>query len=89
MIKYTGLPSNIEDLIPRAIDYLQSRPDIEFAYLFGSIGREKRLPLSDVDIAIYLKDSIEIHERKMEILGALIDLLETDEIDLVILDRAP
>ena len=88
MIKYAKLPPNIEDLLQKAIDYLQGRDDIEFAYLFGSFGRENPLPLSDIDLAIYLKDSSEIHEKKLEILGALINLLETDEIDLVILNEA-
>ena len=46
------------------------------------------MPLSDIDIAIYLKDLSEIHEKKLEILGTLMNLLETDEIDLVILNVA-
>ena len=79
----------MDQLLPGAIDCLREREDIEFAYLFGNIGRGKRTPLSDIDIAIYLKDPSEIHEKKMEILGALMTLLETDEIDLVILNEAP
>ncbi len=89
MIKYKKLPTNIEDLLPRAIEYLQKREDVEFAYFFGSIGKGNRLPLSDVDIAIYLKDLSLVHEKRMEILGNLINLLETDEIDLVVLNEAP
>ena len=45
--------------------------------------------MSDVDIAVYLEEPTDIQEKKMEILGALIDILETDEIDLVILNTAP
>lgn len=89
MIKYSKLPSNIDDLLPKAVDYLRNRPDIDFAYLFGSFGKGKRLPLSDVDIGIYLKEPVDVQEKKMEILGVLMDLLKTDEIDLVILNRAP
>jgi len=89
MIKYTKLPAAIEELLPKAVDYLRKREDIEFAYFFGGIGRGKRLPLSDIDIAIYLRDSSEIREKEMEILGVLMNLLETDEIDLVILNGAP
>jgi len=89
MIKYKKLPANIEDLIPKALNYLQSVPDISFAYLFGSFGRGERLPLSDIDIAVYLKEPTDVHEKKMEILGALIDILQTDEIDLVVLNCAP
>jgi predicted nucleotidyltransferase len=89
MIKSKKLPANIEDLIPKALTYLQSRPDILFAYLFGSLGRGRRLPLSDVDIAVYLKDPTVVQEKKMNILGTLIDILQTDEIDLVVLNNAP
>jgi predicted nucleotidyltransferase len=50
MIKHKKLPGNIEDLIPKALIYLQSVQDILFAYLFGSFGRGKHFPLSDVDM---------------------------------------
>ena len=89
MIRDKKLPANIEDLIPKALTYLQSMPDILFAYLFGSFGRGKRLPLSDVDIAVYLKERLVVQEKKIEILGALSDILQTDEIDLVVLNNAP
>jgi hypothetical protein len=89
MIKYKKLPANIEDLMPKALKYLQKRPDVIFAYLFGSFGRGKHFPLSDVDVAVYLKEPSDIQEKKMEILGTLIDILQTDEIDLVVLNRAP
>ena len=89
MIKYKKLPKNIDSLLPKAIDYLHSRSDIQFAYLFGSFGRGKPLPLSDIDIAIYLKETEGLREKRLGILGALVDLLQTDEIDLVILNIAP
>jgi predicted nucleotidyltransferase len=89
MIKYKKLPANIEDLVPKAIAYVESRPDILFAYLFGSIGRGSPTPLSDVDIAVYLEETSDLSGKHMEILGVLVDLLQTDEIDLVILNKAP
>jgi predicted nucleotidyltransferase len=89
MIKYSKLPDNIETLLPKAEEYLQSRPDVYFAYLFGSLAKGKPLPLSDVDIAVYLSETADVLEKKLEILGELIELLETDEIDLVILNEAP
>jgi hypothetical protein len=89
MIKYSKLPKNIEDMLPKAETYLRSRPDIIFAYLFGGLARGKPLPLSDVDIAVYLRETVDSFEKKLEILGKLTDLLETDEIDLVMLNEAP
>ena len=89
MIKYTKLPENIELLLSKAEAYLKSRSDVVFAYLFGGLAKKKPMPLSDVDIAIYLSEGVDVVERKMEILGKLMMLLETDEIDLVILNTAP
>ena len=89
MIKYSRLPQNIEENLPKAEAYLKSRPEVNFAYLFGSLAKGKPLPLSDVDIAVYLSKSLDVLEKKLEILGELVDILETDETDLVILNEAP
>jgi predicted nucleotidyltransferase len=88
MIKFSRLPDNIEALLPKAEEYLQSRSDVAFAYLFGSFARGRTSPLSDVDIAIYLAEDKQIPEKKVQILGDLMDLLQTDEIDLVIMNAA-
>jgi predicted nucleotidyltransferase len=88
MIKYSKLPENILQVLPEAIDYLKSHPQILFAYLFGSLARGKPQPLSDVDIAVYLKQGCNFAEMKLDILGNLMAILQTDEIDLVILNTA-
>jgi predicted nucleotidyltransferase len=56
--------------------------------LFGGLARGKPQPLSDVDIAIYLKTDGKVAEKKLEILGNLAAILHTDEIDLVVLNTA-
>jgi predicted nucleotidyltransferase len=89
LIKHSKLPDNIQDLLPHAQTYLRARKDVRFAYLFGSLAKRKPSYLSDVDIAVYLSEDADFLEKKMEILGKLIELLETDEIDLVILNSAP
>jgi len=88
MIKYQKLPENILQLLPMAVDYLESHPKILFSYLFGSLAKGKPSPLSDVDIAVYLKQSASVTECKLVILGGLMDILHSDEIDLVILNTA-
>ena len=88
MIKYKKLPDNIQELLPEVGVYLQSHPGVVFAYLFGSLARGNPMPLSDVDIAIFLKDGIDVAGTKIEILGKLVDILQTDEIDLVVLNTA-
>ena len=88
MIKFSRLPENVLQLLPEAVDYLRSHPQILFAYLFGGLARGKPQPLSDVDIAVYLKQDSNFAECKLDILGQLMDILDTDEIDLVILNTA-
>ena len=86
MIKFKKLPENILQLLPGAVKYLESHPKVLFSYFFGSLAKGTLSPLSDVDIAIFLKKGNNLADRKLEILGKLIDILETDEIDLVVLN---
>jgi predicted nucleotidyltransferase len=88
MIKFKKLPSNILELIADAVESLESHPRVVFAYLFGSLAKRSPLPLSDVDIAVYLTDTLHGTDDKLDILGKLMDILQTDEIDLVILNTA-
>lgn len=89
IIKYHPLPKDILQLLPGAKDYLQTRPRVVFAYLFGSLVGGKVRPLSDVDVAVYLAEGSDVLQEKFEILGKLIELLKTEEIDLVVLNTAP
>lgn len=86
MIRYQKLPENILQLLPGAGNCLEAHPMVIFSYLFGSLATQNVSPLSDVDIAVYLKPGADIAECKLEILGGLMDVLHTDEIDLVILN---
>lgn len=89
MIKHKRLPLNIKELLPHAVSYLTSLPEVSFAYLFGGLAKGEATPLSDIDFAIYLNPGADMSEQKLEIIGKLIDILKTDEIDLVILNHAP
>ena len=42
--------------------------------------------MSDVDMAVLLKKGSDFSESKLEILGNLMEILQTDEIDLVVLN---
>jgi predicted nucleotidyltransferase len=67
--------------------YFESRKDVAFAYLFGSMATGVVTPMSDVDIAVYLTEG-PYAEKKLKILGDLIDILHEERVDLVILNRA-
>jgi predicted nucleotidyltransferase len=88
MFKFNRLPDDILSRLPAAESYLHSHPKVLFAYLFGSLVRGFRQPLSDVDIAVYLENYENFSKTKLEILESLADVLQTDEIDLVILNTA-
>lgn len=89
MIKDKKLPENILEILPKANYFLENYQKVIFAYLFGSLAQDKALPLSDIDIAIYLKEGADFSQEKMTILRNLIDILGTEEIDLVLLNIAP
>lgn len=88
MIRTKRLPENIMELIPKAAEYLSSLSFVRFAYLFGGLARQGPRPLSDVDIAVFLSVQEDLPSRKLEMLEGLMDILKTDEIDLVVLNQA-
>lgn len=79
-------------------EYFEKRDDVKMAFLFGSRVKGTARNVSDWDIAIYftpVSDSIEWEESNRdypaenEVWGACIDILQTDNVDLVVLNRAP
>ena len=80
---------NTENIINDVFEYLANRDDIVFAYLFGSYAEGKQTHLSDIDIAVYMKYDKQAFDQKLGILNDLTKILETEEIDLVILNKAP
>jgi predicted nucleotidyltransferase len=87
MIRYKPLPADIESRLTEAAKYLEAHPKVIFAYIFGGMARGLRRPLSDVDIAVYLTGTRNVARTKLDILGKLMDILNTEEIDLVVLNR--
>lgn len=88
MIRHSKLPNDILDRIQDAATYLESRQDVIFAYLFGGLSKAKPKPLSDVDIAIYIFEEKACVQAKKEIIEDLVDILKTDEIDIVVLNQS-
>jgi len=89
MIKRKPLPEDIASRLLRLSPVLKAQQNIAFAYLFGGLAGGDPRPLSDVDIAVYLHSMDAAAEAKMELIGLLCDTLGSDEVDLVILNRAP
>jgi len=89
MIKFRPISHNVREFLPLLPDYLEKDKDIYLTYLFGSFASGKVRKLSDVDIAVLLKEGIEPLEKQLNLLAEITFILKTDEVDLVILNRAP
>ena len=89
MIKRHRIPADISDRLERLASVLKQDQRLIFAYLFGGLASRVQKPLSDVDIAVFLDPACLDAETKLDLIGLLTDTLGTDEVDLVILNRAP
>jgi len=72
--------------------YFAFLDEVVLAYLFGSHARGQAWARSDVDVAILLEgcpDDDHCLDVRMELIGGLTDLLDTDEVDVLILNQAP
>ncbi|OPX29921.1 MAG: hypothetical protein B1H08_02855 [Candidatus Omnitrophica bacterium 4484_171] len=76
--------------------YFEKRQDIAFAFLFGSVKNNTAHAGSDWDIGIYFKpenNRLKWEERRIwpqeaDIFSHLVNIIGTDNIDLVVLNRA-
>ncbi len=64
-------------------------PGVRFAYLFGGAARGPLSPLSDIDVAVFLDPDADPQEAHLAAVGAVTAHLGTDEVDVVVLNRAP
>jgi predicted nucleotidyltransferase len=87
MIRFKPIPKDIHQKMNPLIDFFKADPHIIFAYIFGGLARERQNPLSDVDLAVYVKDARKIDY--LELFGNIANIIGTDEIDLVVLNAAP
>lgn len=84
---------SFESINKTLAEYCERHPEIEVAYIFGSVAQGKSSALSDIDLAILI-DSQQINEDvyrygyKAEIIADVMSLLKTDKVDLVILNEA-
>jgi predicted nucleotidyltransferase len=72
--------------------YFASLDGVALAYLFGSHARGQAWAESDVDVAVLLEnrpDDDRCFDMRLEVIGGLMDVLHTDEVDVLILNQAP
>ncbi len=89
MKKGPGPASDVEVTVEQAGAVLAASPSVLFAYLFGSLARGTAGPLSDIDVAVYLKEGADSGEVKLDLAAGLMLALGTDRVDVVVLNGAP
>jgi predicted nucleotidyltransferase len=89
MIKFEKLPVDILLRIPEVEKFLLQEDNIIFVYLFGGFAKGTVGPLSDIDIAVYVRDSNNLAEYKLELFNEIANTLGTGELDLIILNAVP
>ena len=73
-------------------DHLRREESVELAYLFGSRSRGEGGRLSDVDVAVYLDESLSTSERfdlRLRLMSEIASLLKTGKVDLVVMNDSP
>ena len=78
------------DYLEKVQKIFSTYPQIKLVYLFGSTARGDRGPMSDYDFAIFLgnKDSKEVASIRFELMDKLSRALNTEKVDVVMLDVA-
>ena len=87
MIRFKKLPEDIHQKINSLTNFFKKDPNIVFAYLFGGLLKDRQNPLSDVDIAVFIKDVKKLNY--LELFNKITCILGTDEVDLVVLNTSP
>ncbi len=72
-------------------EFARRHKQVQLAYIFGSQARGEGGKLSDVDIAVYLDESLSGDERfkmRLRLMSEIASLLKTDKVDLVVMNDA-
>ncbi len=89
MIHGKPLPSDIRQRLSTLAQAFECCPSVVFAYLFGGAAAGRLTPLSDVDVAVYLDRAADPVAGRLDAIHAVTSHLATDEVDVVVLNRAP
>lgn len=80
-----------EELLTLLREFFLEDESIELAFLFGSVAEDTASPSSDVDIGVYLSETLLEKERiykQIDLIGELSDLMKSDKLDPVAINDA-
>ena len=91
MIKFHKIKTDHRNFLHRVKEFFRQTPEIVLAYIFGSYAKDNPQPLSDFDIAVLIEEikQEKLGSKRLELLSQIMDILHTDEVDLVMLNYAP
>ena len=82
----------MSDIDNRIVEFLSKQERVELAYLFGSVAEGNAGKLSDLDMAVFLDESLSKKERfdlQLKLMSELTSILKTDKVDLTVMNNAP
>jgi predicted nucleotidyltransferase len=89
MIKFSRIKVDVKNYLPDLPTLFQKWDEVVAAYLFGSHARGCVGPLSDVDVAVLFDEGADIDHIYLKLCVEVSKALHTDEVDLLILNKAP
>ncbi|MDP2871808.1 MAG: nucleotidyltransferase domain-containing protein [Bacillota bacterium] len=91
-LTWNGARVNVDEILVRILPCIAGRPEVVFAYVFGSTARAEARLDSDVDIAVFLTPEMaqtDLGPFRSMLLTELLACLSRNDVDLVILNQAP
>ena len=76
-------------IITKLADLFNSIDEVEFAFLFGSTAKGRLTPITDMDVAVYLNDKVDLNSYgrlRIRLIGDVMDILKMNSVDLIILN---
>jgi predicted nucleotidyltransferase len=89
MIRRKPLPPDVGERLGTLGQALAGCPSVLFAYLFGGAATGRLTPMSDVDVAVYLVEGVDVVAARLEAIRTVTTHVATDEVDVVVLNTAP
>jgi len=83
---------NTDQIVGKLKSHFQNKSYIDFVYLFGSVARGEVKPLSDFDVAVCIDSTQapdDLFDIRLKLLSELFNVLQTEKVDLIILNQAP
>ena len=87
-----AVPGNVEIIVERLCAALTPRAEVLDAYLFGSQARGDAKPRSDVDVAVYIDESLAQpgpFGYRADVITDCMAALGRNDVDLLLLNQAP